>query len=356
LQRGDSVTEPNEESAVATVTEWPVELVALLTGAVDQARAAVVEFSEPEMVGDYLGFGQEDPYAATHRFLAHLPGYQGWQWAVVVAAYPGAERVTVSEVVLIPGPTALLAPEWVPWDQRVRPGDLSPGDLLAPVADDPRLVPGFTASGDPQVDETAAEFGFGRRWVMSAWGRAEAAERWHDGDFGPDSPMARSTKRICRDCGFFLPLTGSLGAMFGVCGNELSADGHVVDKHYGCGAHSDTPAPAGTGSPIYEPFDDGVLEVTEKPAESPEAAPEAVDVAAESLETPAETPEQPAEAPTPPAEATVTAEDAPTEGQEAAAEEAPAESMQAPAEPQDTAEPQETAEPESAEAEPEAAD
>lgn len=80
--------------------------------------------------------------------------------------------------------------------------------------------------------------------------------------------MARSTKRVCRDCGFFLPLAGALGAMFGVCGNELSADGHVVDKHYGCGAHSDTPAPAGSGSSMYDPYDDGVLDIWEKPPES----------------------------------------------------------------------------------------
>ena len=146
------MTGPNEDSAVATVAEWPAGLAALLTGAVDQARAAVEESSGPEAVGDYLGVGYEDPTAATHRFLAHLPGYQGWQWAVVVAAHPGAEHATISEVVLIPGPTALLAPQWVPWQQRVRPGDLSPGDTLAPAADDPRLVPGYTASGDPQVD------------------------------------------------------------------------------------------------------------------------------------------------------------------------------------------------------------
>lgn len=272
MQEGDIVTGPIEESAVATVAEWPEGLAAVLTGAVDQARAAVVEFSGAEAVGDYLGVSYEDPAAATHRFLAHLPGYQGWQWAVVVAAHPGADHATVSEVVLIPGPTALLAPQWVPWDQRVRPGDLSPGDLLAPAADDPRLAPGYTATGDPQVDETAAEIGLGRRWVMSAWGRAEAAERWHTGDHGPDSPMARSTKRVCRDCGFFLPLAGSLGAMFGVCGNELSADGQVVDKQYGCGAHSDTPAPAGTGSPMYEPYDDGVLDVVEAPPEVSEPA------------------------------------------------------------------------------------
>ncbi|BBZ47846.1 hypothetical protein MPRM_51270 [Mycobacterium parmense] len=293
MQEENRVTGPPEESAVATVDDWPEGLAAVLRGAADQARAAVVEFSGPDAVGDYLGVGFEDPTAATHRFLAHLPGYQGWQWAVVVAAVPGAEHATVSEVVLVPGPTALLAPQWVPWDQRVRPGDLGPGDLLAPAADDPRLVPGYTASGDPQVDETAAEVGLGRRWVMSAEGRFEAAERWHTGDYGPESPMARATKRVCRDCGFFLPLAGSLGVMFGVCGNELSADGHVVDKQYGCGAHSDTPAPAGTGSPVYEPFDDSVLDVTDKPP-APQEAQEAQPESAEPE------PPEPPEAPEPP--------------------------------------------------------
>lgn len=269
------MTGPIEESSVATVTEWPEELAGVLTGAAEQARTAVAEFSGADSVGDYLGFSYEDPNAATHRFLAHVPGYQGWQWAVVVAGYPGADHATISEVVLIPGPTALLAPEWIPWDQRVRPGDLGPGDLLAPAKDDPRLVPGYSASGDPYVDEVAVELGLCRRWVMSPWGRTEAAERWREGDYGPDSAMSRATKRVCRDCGFFLPLAGSLGEMFGVCGNELSADGHVVDKFYGCGAHSDTPAPAGTGSPMYEPYDDGVLDVVDRPA--PESAVEAVE-------------------------------------------------------------------------------
>jgi Protein of unknown function (DUF3027) len=78
--------------------------------------------------------------------------------------------------------------------------------------------------------------------------------------------------------------------MFGVCGNELSADGHVVAKQYGCGAHSDTPAPAGGGSPMYEPYDDGVLDVIETPPGSQ----------AESLETPAEPSEPSLEPPEPP--------------------------------------------------------
>jgi hypothetical protein len=233
----------------------------VLREAVDLARQAVIEFSG-DTVGAYLGASFEDPNTATHRFLASLPGYHGWQWAVVVAAYPGSDHATISEVVLVPGPTALLAPAWVPWENRVRPGDLGPGDLLAPLPDDPRLAPGFMATGDPLIDDTAVELGFGRRRVLSAEGRSDAAQRWHDGNFGPDTPMARATKRACRDCGFMVPLAGALGVKFGVCCNELAADGHVVDFEYGCGAHSDTPAPAGNGSPQFEPYDDGVIEVT----------------------------------------------------------------------------------------------
>ncbi|KUI11578.1 hypothetical protein AU193_19485 [Mycobacterium sp. GA-1285] len=248
--------------SVTEFAERP-DLETVLLSAVDDARAAIVEFSGEDTVGEYLGASFEDTTAATHRFLADLPGYRGWQWAVVVAAWPGADHATISEVVLVPGPTALLAPKWVPWQDRVQPGDLGPGDLLAPPPDDPRLVPGYMATGDPQIDDVALEVGLGRRHVLSPWGRMDAAQRWHDGEYGPGSAMARSTRRVCRDCGFYLPLAGSLGTMFGVCANQFSADGHVVDSEYGCGAHSDTPQPAGGGSPLYDPYDDGVLDLTE---------------------------------------------------------------------------------------------
>jgi len=238
------------------------DVTTVLDGAVEQARAAIIEFSG-DTVGEYLGVTYDDATAATHRFLANLPGYCGWQWAVVVAAHPGAGHATISEVVLVPGPTALLAPQWVPWQERVRAGDLGPGDLLASPRDDLRLVPGSAATGDPAVDDVAVELGLGRRQVLSEPGRADAAQRWHDGEYGPQSAMARSTRRVCRDCAFYLPLAGALGRIFGVCANEMSADGHVVDAEYGCGAHSDTPAPTGSGSPRFEPFDDGVLDLLE---------------------------------------------------------------------------------------------
>jgi hypothetical protein len=275
----DSSIDSAEHSAPAQPGVPSDAAAAVLSGAVEQARQAIVEFSG-DTVGEYLGVSFEDESAATHRFLANMTGYQGWQWAVVVAACPGADRATVSEVVLVPGPTALLAPAWVPWEERVKPGDLSPGDLLAPVKDDPRLVPGYTGTGDPTIDDVAYEIGFGRRQVLSAFGRDDAAQRWHDGDHGPGAPMARGTKRVCRDCGFMVPLSGALGVMFGVCCNEMSADAHVVDFEYGCGAHSDTPPPPGSGSPMYDPYDDGVFEVVEVStvvevpavAEAPESA------------------------------------------------------------------------------------
>jgi Protein of unknown function (DUF3027) len=261
----DSATESAERGKPALAGQLTARphLEAVLLGAVEQAREAVIEFSGENTVGEYLGAGFEDTTAATHRFLADMPGYRGWQWAVVVAACPGATHATISEVALVPGPTALLAPKWVPWQDRIRPGDLGPGDLLAPPSNDPRLVPGYTATGDPQIDEVAVEVGLGRRQVLGPWGRDEAAQRWHDGDHGPGSAMARSTRRVCRDCGFYLPLAGALNSMFGVCANELAADGHVVDAEYGCGAHSDTPQPPGTGTPLYDPYDDGVLDLAE---------------------------------------------------------------------------------------------
>ncbi|MFC9788788.1 DUF3027 domain-containing protein [Rhodococcus sp. NPDC127528] len=237
----------------------------LLADAVGLARQALTDLGEGE-VGAHLGVTYEDECSATHRFETTLPGYRGWQWAVVLAAAPDSDRVTVSELALLPGPDALTAPDWLPWDERVRAGDLSPGDLLAPRAADPRLVPGYVASGDPEIDDLAREVGLGRKQVLSLEGRLDAAERWHDGDYGPDSEMAKAAPSICALCGFYLPLAGSMRAAFGVCGNEMAADGHVVHAEYGCGAHSDTELPTGAGSPQFDAYDDGAVELVLLPA------------------------------------------------------------------------------------------
>ncbi|NKY37348.1 DUF3027 domain-containing protein [Nocardia speluncae] len=253
---------------MSAVSVSDTDVRSILAGAVDLARRALLEL-EPSGVGAHVGVRAEDEYAATHCFEATLPGYHGWQWAVVVAAAPDTDRVTVSESALLPGPDALIAPEFVPWEQRVRPGDLAPGDLLAPPADDPRLVPGYTATGDPEIDEVACQIGLGRRQVLGLEGRLEAAQRWYE-EYGPDTDMARAAPASCESCGFYVPLAGALHAAFGVCANPMGADGHVVHMGYGCGAHSETPLPSGAGSPLYEAYDDAAVEVY--PAESPKPA------------------------------------------------------------------------------------
>ncbi|GAA2790172.1 DUF3027 domain-containing protein [Crossiella cryophila] len=262
-----------------------------LVNAVPLAQAAAEEAAEGEEVGGHVGISVEDPAAVTHFFEAAHPGYSGWRWAVTVSQAGGEEPVTVSEVVLLPGPQALVAPDWVPWNQRVKAGDLGVGDLLPTAPDDPRLVPGFLASDDSAVEEAAKEIGLGRMRVLSWEGRAEAAERWTGGDFGPGSDMARSAPGSCAGCGFFLPLAGALRAAFGVCGNEYApADGRVVHAEYGCGAHSEAEVDTTPLVPVAEVvYDDSMLEVEHTvltvPAPEPVAETETAEAEAAVVET-----------------------------------------------------------------------
>ena len=173
--------------AAAPVTAAPD---AVLAGAVELAHGAALEVGGAA-VGEHLAAVAGAERIVTHAFAAILPGYSGWYWAVTLARAPRSKTATVDEVVLLPGADALLAPAWVPWHERLLPGDLSPGDLLPSVADDPRLVPAYVASDDPAVEEVAFELGLGRARVMSREGRLDAAERWYAGEGGPDTPMSR---------------------------------------------------------------------------------------------------------------------------------------------------------------------
>lgn len=216
-------------------------LDAVCADAVETARAAVTEV-DPEQVGPHLGAVAEADRVVTHLFDCGLPGYRGWRWAVTVTRVPRSRRVTVSETTLLPGPDALQAPQWVPWDERLKPGDLGIGDLLPTPPDDERLVPGYRYSDDPAVEEVAWELGVGRARVMSRDGRLETAQRWYEGEHGPDAPIATSAPRgaRCGTCGFYLPLAGVLRQAFGACGNLYAPDdGRVVSADHGCGAHSE---------------------------------------------------------------------------------------------------------------------
>ena len=240
-----------------------------LASGVDMARAAVEEFAA-DGVGEHLGSVVEAPFTTTHRFASELAGYRGWYWACVLALVPGGE-LTVDEISLLPGAEAVVAPEWVPWEKRIRPGDLGAGDLLPPAEDDERLVPGQLLTGDEELDELAGPVGLGRPRHLSREGRSEAAARWTAAR-GPESEIARGAKHHCGTCGFLVPVAGSLGAMFGVCANEYSADGQVVHLQYGCGAHSEVEIPqVGGAAPTAEAYDDAAVDVLVLPGQDPAA-------------------------------------------------------------------------------------
>lgn len=215
--------------------------------AIDLARAAVEEEAPADTVGEHLGCEADDERVVTHFFACLDPAYVGWRWSATLARATRSRIATVDEVVLLPGPEALVAPAWVPWSERVQPGDLGVGVIWPTPPDDERLTAGFT--GADLLEGVAAlaplhpsqwEIGLGRVRVLSAQGREDAAHRWHDGDHGPDSTMARSVSVDCATCGFLLTIGGPLGQAFGVCAQAMSpADGHVVALDYGCGAHSE---------------------------------------------------------------------------------------------------------------------
>ena len=211
--------------------------------ATEIARSAAIEDSrDPKFVGELVSIDQEDERIATYLFESSLPGYFGWRWAVTVIKLDDQASATIADVVLLPGAESLLAPEWIPYKDRIQPGDVGVGDVVPTSAVDLRLVPGFDALPDDEdlLLMEQFELGLGRARVLSIVGRDAASKRWYEGDRGPNTPIAQYAPLPCYSCGFFIPIAGSLRSAFGVCANALSPeDARVVSFDHGCGAHSE---------------------------------------------------------------------------------------------------------------------
>ena len=254
--------------------------------AVDLARDAVVAVVGAAQVGDHLGVHADGERIVTHMFDCADPAYTGWRWAVTVVRAPRAKAVTVSETVLLPGPGALLAPDWVPWHDRLRPGDLGVGDLLPAPPDDERLASLVVLEGEDAVTDwfgggedtgnwdpaEPAELPTpGRSRVLSAIGREGASERWYASEHGPRTPLAHAAPAHCVSCGFFVPLSGELGRLFGACANAYAPDdGRVVSADHGCGAHSEAMADAVSARAVAPVIDEFGYDLVELPGVSVE--------------------------------------------------------------------------------------
>lgn len=256
----------------------------------DLARQVALEMAEePEDVGDFVSAQLVGENLYDYRFASHITGYEGWQWSVTVYHDQDADRWTVDESSLIPTGESLLAPEWIPWKDRILPEDLSPTDVLGTAEDDSRLEEGVTdisaetrplhtdrPANEPECDlnpehspqqdreqQTSSDsestsitsredvldavdtFRLSCRHVMTAQAKGETAKRWHNGPHGPKSMSTQTAGgNVCQSCAFFIPLQGQLGTMFGVCANKWSQDdGRVVSLDHGCGSHSEIEPP-----------------------------------------------------------------------------------------------------------------
>jgi hypothetical protein len=262
---------------VSTIRNRAKEADQVCADAVDVARKALIDDAgvTSDAVGEHLGVEPVADRVVLHLFGCADRAYAGWRWAVTVTRAPRSKLVTVDESVLLPGPDALLAPAWVPWHDRLRPGDVGIGDLLPPRLDDERLVPFAVLEGDdavtdwflPWTDTENEQAGPaepselpapGRSRVLSSFGRDDTAERWYESDHGPRTPLSHAAPANCVTCGFFVPLSGGLGRVFGACGNAFAPDdGRVVSADHGCGAHSEavlTGAAVHAAVPVIDEF------------------------------------------------------------------------------------------------------
>lgn len=86
----------------------------------DLARQALVEAVGASSVGEYVEAQAEEAAELTsHIFASKQKGYVGWRWSVTVFQADKKSDATVSEIVLLPGPDSIVAPDWVPWSERL---------------------------------------------------------------------------------------------------------------------------------------------------------------------------------------------------------------------------------------------
>jgi hypothetical protein len=129
---------------------------AFLAASVDVARAAVEGIAPAEQIGRHLAANSEGDRLVTHLFESKLPGYGGWQWYAVLTRNSRSKTVTVDELGLLPSDDSILAPEWVPWAERVRPEDAQQEEAAeAPAAEASPEEP--SADADADTDDADAD-------------------------------------------------------------------------------------------------------------------------------------------------------------------------------------------------------
>jgi len=120
------------------------------------AREALGEITAAGTIGELVAQSDEGEGVTTLSFAATMPGYPGWHWTVSVAELPD-EAPSVLEVELMPGDGALLAPDWVPWSERLEEYRAAQAAAAAEAAEDDEAEDEAGEDADADDDDAAAE-------------------------------------------------------------------------------------------------------------------------------------------------------------------------------------------------------
>lgn len=130
----------------------------ILAAAKDVALQGVQEIAPAHAIGLVHHVRAEEERLSTHLFECTLPGYRGWFWFATLSRAPRSRVATICEVGLLPGDDALIAPDWVPWADRVRPEDLQENAESAEATEaEESAEPGEPAENKTAENESAVE-------------------------------------------------------------------------------------------------------------------------------------------------------------------------------------------------------
>ncbi|MDR0950784.1 MAG: DUF3027 domain-containing protein [Candidatus Ancillula sp.] len=210
-------------------------------------NAAALTAENVRYVGNLIEKKVIDGATISFEFASKFKAYPDWKFVVILQQLNDEDEITITESTFQPRENAFIAPEWIPWKERLQPSDMSEIDYNEFQQDDENLdliLEDLNKEEQTKLNNLAVE----KNRILNVLGRSETAARWYEGVHGPKTASTRIALANCQTCGFYLPLEGDIGQMFGVCANAWSRDdGRVVSADHGCGMHSETDLPKKEG-------------------------------------------------------------------------------------------------------------
>lgn len=176
---------------------------ATLLAALDLARTALLEITTEDTIGEVIGHVDEGDLVVSLLFDCLMTGYPGWRWTVSLARVDEKSEPKVLETELTPGDDALLAPQWVPWSDRLVEDEREADDDEADSDDDDDSDEDDDESDDDaeSLDDEAEGsldalngIDFDEALAAAELNPSETAEAQADTDHGAPQPPTRSRR------------------------------------------------------------------------------------------------------------------------------------------------------------------